>query len=102
MALTEGLKASPTLQGVASDAYRAYKGTPDAPDFFGGEDTSKPNLANLVASHYGYMGEQKKPAAMVPPAPTPSPGYGLQGAKIESAQPNGIMDMIRKLIAGSQ
>jgi hypothetical protein len=80
MAATEAFKAAPAIQNVASQAYNAYQGTPDAPNFFGGEDTSPPNLANLAASHYGYT--------------RPSPE-----AKSAPEQDNGIMAMIRRILA---
>jgi hypothetical protein len=59
MAATEALKAVPLLQRGASKAYNWVQGTPNAPDFFGGADTSKPNLASLLASHYGYTRGRK-------------------------------------------
>jgi hypothetical protein len=94
MGATEALKFSPTAQHVASKAYNAVQGTPNAPDFFGGEDTSKPNLASLAASHYGAMREPEKEAPIAP-----RPGYGLQGASIQPAQEDGIMAMIRRILS---
>lgn len=54
MAATEGMKYARPVQRGASKAWNALMGTPNAPPFFGGEDTSEPNIANLLASHYGF------------------------------------------------
>ena len=54
MALTEAMKYARPIQSGASKAWNMIQGTPDAAPFFGGEDTSRPNLANLLAAHYGF------------------------------------------------
>jgi hypothetical protein len=54
MAATEGFKAIPGAQEAASAVWNYLQGTPDGASFFGGADQSKPNLANLIAAHYGY------------------------------------------------
>jgi hypothetical protein len=54
MAATEGFKAIPGADKLASRAWNAVAGTPKAASFFGGADQSKPSLANIVAAHYGF------------------------------------------------
>jgi hypothetical protein len=38
-------------------------------------------------------------AAAVLPAPTPRPGYGLQGAEISPGKPEGIMEMLKRVLS---
>lgn len=62
----------------------------------------KPNNESQRTKLAGDLGRTQGSApapTAVLPAPAPSPGYGLTGAKIESAQPDGLLDMIKKLIA---
>ena len=58
MGLTEGVKLIPGAQDVLTALQSKFLGTAAEP--FGGKDTSKPNLANLVASHYGFMEGRKR------------------------------------------
>lgn len=56
MAATEALKAARPAQRVASAIWSAVSGGKQSdPQFFGGQDTSGPSLANLLAAHYGYV-----------------------------------------------
>lgn len=60
MAAAEAFKAIPGAQTAASAAWNYLKGTPDGAQFFGGQDQSRPNLANLIAAHYGYTRARRK------------------------------------------
>lgn len=77
MAATEAMKYAQPVQAAASRAWGALTGS-ETP-FFGGADTSEPNLANLLASHYGFTRARPEEEIV-------GPDYGLQGAEI-SAQP---------------
>src|SRR3972149_882901 len=56
MGLTEGVKMVPGAQDLLSALYEKYSGgKPGDPKFFGGANTSKANLGNIVASIYGAM-----------------------------------------------
>ena len=57
MGVTEGLKFAQPVQQAASTVYNMATG--GNKPFFGGQDTSSPSLANLVAAHYGFMAGRK-------------------------------------------
>jgi hypothetical protein len=53
MGLTELAKLSPALQAFMTKVQGPVLGS--AAESFGGQDTSRPSLTNLIASHYGFM-----------------------------------------------
>lgn len=55
MAVTEAAKAAPSVQQAMSSTWNRVTGQPESKtQFFGGADTSKPSLANVIAALYGY------------------------------------------------